>query len=415
MSKTSKLPAFFVFGKAPIDVDACVESLRDCLSTTQKSILIVYGLEYAHALANMKVATTEMLKLVGASPYVDFAEVSCSSIFPSGDSEAEKEQSVPRDNNVASVLDHEDKLTPKSSFHRMAGKKYGLGGLEWTLPTGYKMENYLLFWIGSDNSSFSNLLLTFNDCEIVRYDAEQRQLLKDFPQQKRILNRRYYLVEKAKDANIVGILVGTLSVAGYHGMIQRMKELIEGAGKKSYTLVMGRPNSAKLANFPECDVFVYVSCAQTALLDSKEFFAPVITPFEAVLAFSRGRQWTGEYVMEFQDLTIPIASEAVSGPDEARFSFIKGGYIEDNQPFSAENGDEQAEGSLALAEMAEKALNLRGGCSDALSKRTARSGAEFLVSRSYQGLDPQYENPLPETYLTGRTGRASGYDDEKNT
>jgi diphthamide biosynthesis protein 2 len=97
-----------------------------------------------------------------------------------------------------------------------------------------------------------------------------------------------------------------------------MKELIKAAGKKSYTLVMGRPNSAKLANFPEvhyivmiciylfsclfqftlqqtlnlfsfwqCEVFVYVSCSQTALLDSKEFLAPVITPFEAVLAFSR--------------------------------------------------------------------------------------------------------------------------------
>lgn len=101
-------------------------------------------------------------------------------------------------------------------------------------------------------------------------------------------------------------------------MIHQMKELITRAGKKAYTLVMGRPNPAKLANFPEvsfdacrqmvlyflqgffrifksfnnpplwqCDVFIYVSCAQTALLDSKEFLAPVITPFEAMLAFSR--------------------------------------------------------------------------------------------------------------------------------
>lgn len=30
-----------------------------------------------------------------------------------------------------------------------------------------------------------------------------------------------------------------------------MKKLIERAGKKSYTLVMGRPSAAKLANFPE--------------------------------------------------------------------------------------------------------------------------------------------------------------------
>lgn len=34
-------------------------------------------------------------------------------------------------------------------------------------------------------------------------------------------------------------------------MIDKMKELITAAGKKAYTLVMGRPNPAKLANFPE--------------------------------------------------------------------------------------------------------------------------------------------------------------------
>lgn len=42
--------------------------------------------------------------------------------------------------------------------------------------------------------------------------------------------------------------------AGYLHIIHQMKELITGAGKKAYTLVMGRPNPAKLANFPE--VFV---------------------------------------------------------------------------------------------------------------------------------------------------------------
>lgn len=32
----------------------------------------------------------------------------------------------------------------------------------------------------------------------------------DVSQSKKILRRRYYLVEKAKDANMIGILVGTL-------------------------------------------------------------------------------------------------------------------------------------------------------------------------------------------------------------
>lgn len=42
-----------------------------------------------------------------------------------------------------------------------------------------------------------------------------------------------------------------IDAAGYLNIINQMKELISRAGKKAYTLVMGRPNPAKLANFPE--------------------------------------------------------------------------------------------------------------------------------------------------------------------
>lgn len=47
----------------------------------------------------------------------------------------------------------------------------------------------------------------------------------------------------------------TVITAGYLHMIHQMRELITQAGKKSYTFVMGRPNPAKLANFPEVASF----------------------------------------------------------------------------------------------------------------------------------------------------------------
>lgn len=43
---------------------------------------------------------------------------------------------------------------------------------------------------------------------------------------------RYYLVQQAKEARTVGILVGTLGAADYLGMIQRIKAVIKAAGKK---------------------------------------------------------------------------------------------------------------------------------------------------------------------------------------
>ncbi|KAL5560549.1 hypothetical protein UlMin_036760 [Ulmus minor] len=83
----------------------------------------------------------------------------------------------------------------------------------------------------SDNKS----LVASNRYSIgVKYDATTNCMVTDLSQQKRIVKQST-----------------TLGVAGYLNMINQMKELISTAGKKAYTLVMGKPNPAKLANFPE--------------------------------------------------------------------------------------------------------------------------------------------------------------------
>ncbi|KAK7325093.1 hypothetical protein VNO77_29170 [Canavalia gladiata] len=72
-------------------------------------------------------------------------------------------------------------------------------------------------------------------------DANENRIVTEMFQHRRILKHRYYLVEKAKDANIVGILVGTLGI----------DKTSQEQAKKAYTLVMEKPNPPKLANFPE--------------------------------------------------------------------------------------------------------------------------------------------------------------------
>ncbi|KAG8089651.1 hypothetical protein GUJ93_ZPchr0011g28222 [Zizania palustris] len=333
MSPTSNLPAFFVFGKTPLDANACGRSLLQCTRESGKRILVLYGLEYAHALDDIKAVMAELHKSHSCTVEIQYADVLCSVMSPSSVAEKEHTQSngtTPND-DLSVPIDGVATFVNNCCNVEGSTRKYSLGGLMWATSIDDNMEDYLLYWIGQDNSAFANVVLTFNKCEIVRYDTVANQPSRDVSHLMKILRRRYYLVEKAKDSNIIGILVGTLGVAGYLHIIEQMKDLIKAAGKKSYTLVMGRPNSAKLANFPECEVFVYVSCAQTALLDSKDFLAPVITPFEAVLSFSRGREWTGEYLLDFKDLIATDRPEVASKTDEARFSFIKGCYVEDNR------------------------------------------------------------------------------------
>ncbi|PON77687.1 Diphthamide synthesis DHP [Parasponia andersonii] len=366
LSPTTKLPAYFVFGKAPMSVFDCIKNLTDHAMTSGKPVLVLYGLEYAHLVHNIK---EEVAEVCGTRSQLEiqFAEILCSCMNPS------EYQNISNHGMVPAVV-----LTNDKSFAIVAGNRYAIGGLLWELPEGCKMEDYLLFWIGSDNSAFANVVLTYNGCEIVRYDAAANCMVTDLSQQKRILKRRYYLIV-SENVYLELSKVALFEVLDFGYWLRQM-----------------------------CDVFIYVSCAQTALLDSKEYLAPVITPFEATLAFNRG-QWTGAYVMEFRDLINSSLMESQRHSKEARFSFLQGGYVEDFDV--QENNDEDQEGFLALANLTEKALQLRDN-PNSLAKRMVKSGAEFLATRSYQGLEIHKDNEFPEPYLIGRSGRAAGYQDK---
>ena len=59
-----------------------------------------------------------------------------------------------------------------------------------------------------------------------------------------------------------------------------------------------------------------VACPQTALLDSREFLAPIITVFEAELAFTPGSEWQpGAYRTGFSDTPLPANSERAGAAD----------------------------------------------------------------------------------------------------
>ena len=77
------------------------------------------------------------------------------------------------------------------------------------------------------------------------------------------------------------------------------------AGKKTYTVLMGKPAPAKLANFPEVEVWVQVAEPQGLLLEAREYLAPIIPAHEAQLAFQDGAEWTGAYRMDFRPDQVP--------------------------------------------------------------------------------------------------------------
>ena len=254
------------------------------------------------------------------------------------------------------------------------------------------------------------------------------------------LRRRYALTTRLTTVPVWGILINTLSVKNYLGIVDHVKEKIAAAGKKSYMFVVGKLNAAKVANFSEIGGWVVIGCWESSLVDSKDFWKPVITPFELELALQvdSERVWTGSWQSNFQDLldqptgeadedqtttangeTLSDQEDDMSEPESAppEFDLRTGRYVSHSRPMrdpgpraSAIDGSSGPSAARALARRAKGDLAMIGGA--------VSPGAEFLRSqRTWKGLGSDFdirydeeEDPSDSTLVKeGRKGIARGY------
>ena len=255
----------------------------------------------------------------------------------------------------------------------------------------------------------------------------------------RALNRRYALITSIITVSIFGILINTLSVKNYLHIVEHVKARIIAAGKKSYTFVVGKVNAAKVANFSEIGAWIMIGCWESSLIDSKDFWKPILTPFELEVALKgdEERVWTGKWSSDFQELlerpgqTVEKAainhnrepdhdddgaldqdtdSEPESEPPE--FDLRTGRYVSHPRPLQSftttRNGT--APHSQTLIKRAKGDVATVGG--------EASPGAEHLRSRrTWRGLGSDFEIAYDDDGAAveqGRSGIARGYTHGEN-
>jgi len=368
LSPPSFLSVFFVFGKAPIDVENLARQCSESFDS-HVDVLLFYETVYAHARDKFSGNLKSIL------PHL----IICDLIIP--------------------FCDKNETMTNASDtnelFLETCKRKV-------TIPDDKKLEDYKILYIGSEGPALNNAILHFKN-EFFTYDPLTSVLRQESLNVNKSLMKRYFLIEKAKDANIIGILAGTLGVANCLKVINRLKELIRNAGKKFYTFVVGKLNVPKLANFQEIDVYVLVACPENSLIDSRDFFQPVLTPYELEVALNPNRSWESKMITDFSKL-LPGHSEFVEidemGEERTDISLITGHLRKIGRDRNIE------------PEKNETSVMLRN--EGALMVANAHSGAEFLQNRSWQGLEQDLGKTEVTKAVQGVKGIAMGYENEKN-
>lgn len=254
-------------------------------------------------------------------------------------------------------------------------------------PSNLLQSALHILYIGSSSSLLQNLLLRFNTLQIIACDPIRMEVTEESAFKNRLLPKRMNTISALREANAIGILAGTLAVASYADVIEKLAQTINAANKKCFTFVVGKLNPAKLANFPEIDVFVLVSCPECSIIDAKEFSVPIATPYELDIAM-RSESFTflsDSYEFDFTNVIAKLNDVIPSQPDE---------LAEINQSLQL-----KTQGQVTTTTHADNAM-------------VQSTSWNSLSNRSWRGLDVTESMKKVSLATEGRAGIARGYTHE---
>ncbi|KAF8325189.1 putative diphthamide synthesis protein-domain-containing protein [Cantharellus anzutake] len=407
LSPTSRIPTIYVFGKLAIDVQHCATSLLEC----------------CHALFQTDAQAIGTIFLMYNVAFAYRADAVCSAI-QSRLPEGPRVQMSP---SPPDLVPPSAQHSPENIFGNSPGEAIGSFRHN-RVPGDLEPSRSVIFYVGGESMALTNILLMNSSFDIYSYDPERGSARLETGSN-RILMRRYAIIQRARDADVFGILVGTLGVSLYLPLIAKLRRVLRLHHKKSYTLSVGKLNPAKLANFMEIECFIYVACPENSIVDAKDFLRPIITPYELDLALQNEVVWPIKYALDFDqvlgggfanmDTSDEVGGRDPIGEEDApRFSLVSGEYRHAKRyrdqgaclhhPFTCDCSLFHLSFAEQLGES--KALILRGVVGP-ISDVLAGSTTSFLQTRTYQGLSTSSGVIERSVLEQGRSGTAQGYNE----
>lgn len=296
-------------------------------------------------------------------------------------------------------------------YSNMEVGKLAIDGIEpdilcWSLTNMSSTEDYTCIYIGNDNQSFFNISMGVKCQKWLLFNPRANDLREMTVADSRWMRKRYYYIEKCKDAQSVGIVVGTLTTKGYLEMVKHIQELAKSREVRTYMISVGKVNPAKLANFMDIDCFVLVGCPENTLYNSKDFYKPLVSVFEIEMAWNPAwkNQLPDTYCTDFREL-LP-EGKLYKRDDNAKF---------DENDISLVSGRVRHLNNEKINDYNRAGRGGGGQLQESSKNQVAVTQAtDVFNQRSWKGLNPTLGQDDPAKIEQGRSGIPIKYE-ENNT
>ncbi|KAL4402868.1 Diphthamide biosynthesis protein 2 [Malassezia pachydermatis] len=446
LSTTATLPALYVFPKRDIDIEAAVQGLLEAATqlpiSDRRAVVLTYDVAYTHAAHHiyerLKSQWTSPIPLILSTIDTAFNFDAHMAARDSGASCAKSDSSqacactTSCTRRPAPATSSDSTCEPISSL---------LHARQIPLPSDTPLSSTAVLYLGGESAALTHLLLTLGPTfPVASYDPKMNAARIETGKTNRLLMRRYATIQKARDASVIGLVIGTLGIHSYLPLLKELRRILTSpiSKRKVYTISVGKLNPAKLANFQEIDAFVLIACPENSLLDTRDFMQPIVTPWEMMLAVQAhgGREvaWTGAYVLDFSDVMSHTAEMDVHASDDAsdderpHYSFATGAYVsrtrygdthttKDSVSETEGHSDAATTTSQALQQLSLEPhqLTVRDPISGQLQKVLDSASLAHRAQRTWHGLDPNEGTGHAAILEQGKAGFAQAYRDADGT
>ena len=252
-------------------------------------------------------------------------------------------------------------------------------------------DNVIVYFGEDEDKLLSELALRYYSTNKIFLINSSDYSLKELDNivQNKVFYKRFNLIQKAKESEVFGIIVGSLSISGLNAVIEELKITLKSSKKKVYTFLLGKITLEKLSNFVEyIDCFILVACPFSSFYDFKTLMKPLVSPLDIKIAFDERYKWDLRYSYD------------------TNYILNKGGNIIDNkiETLNTTQSSNIEHTSIKL-QQSEK--------NQALANIFSIRTLESYDNKKYKGLEVKYEENKINKVIKGKVGIPIKYEDIK--
>lgn len=165
--------------------------------------------------------------------------------------------------------------------------------------TSPKLEDVdALIYLGDGRFHLESVMIANPHVSAYRYDPYSKVFSHEKYDHSKMQAIRQKAISVAREAETVGIILGTLGRQGSPKILDTLKETLKNQGKKSFTVLLSEIFPDKLKLFLHVDAWVQIACPRLSIDWGMAFQKPVLTPYEMSVALEQV-SWQERYPMDF--------------------------------------------------------------------------------------------------------------------